>query len=104
MSSFFGSENHSPRARHSPLAKLVHKATDESLREPDWGQNLNICDMIVSIPNASREIISATRKRMAHRNPKVAMLALTVYRSIPFLLFGASLISYNFIFNREIDR
>ena len=62
----------------SQLEQQIEAATDEKLNEPNWGDNMLIVDLIASEENGPRDGVRGLRKRMAHRNPKVGLLALTV--------------------------
>lgn len=58
--------------------KVVEDATAETLDEPDWATNLDICDMINSEKLNSVELIRGIKKRIVLKNPRVQYLALVL--------------------------
>jgi len=56
--------------------KLVEDATAETLDEPDWAMNLDICDMINHEKVSSVELIRGIKKRIMIKNARVQYLAL----------------------------
>ncbi|XP_042490360.1 TOM1-like protein 1 [Macadamia integrifolia] len=58
--------------------KLVEEATAETLDEPDWATNLDICDMINQEKINSVELIRGIKKRIMLNNPRVQYLALVL--------------------------
>ncbi|KAJ8631963.1 hypothetical protein MRB53_025299 [Persea americana] len=58
--------------------KVVEEATAETLEEPDWAANLEICDMINTERINSVELIRGIKKRIVLKNPRVQYLALVL--------------------------
>ncbi|KAJ4953297.1 hypothetical protein NE237_030129 [Protea cynaroides] len=58
--------------------KLVEDATAETLDEPDWATNLDICDMINHEKINSVELIRGIKKRIMLNNPRVQYFALVL--------------------------
>ncbi|KAJ6855076.1 TOM1-like protein 1 [Populus alba x Populus x berolinensis] len=58
--------------------KLVEDATAETLDEPDWAMNLDICDMIDHERVSSVELIRGIKKRIMIKNARVQYLALVL--------------------------
>ncbi|KAJ6858618.1 TOM1-like protein 1 [Populus alba x Populus x berolinensis] len=58
--------------------KLVEDATAETLDEPDWAMNLDICDMIDHEKVSSVELIRGIKKRIMIKNARVQYLALVL--------------------------
>eukprot|EP00898_Chlorokybus_atmophyticus_P001904 jgi/Chlat1/2714/Chrsp180S02879 len=60
----------------------VDKATSELLNGPDWGMNMELCDMVNTQGDlTAKEVVKALKKRLGHKSPKVQMLALTVFET-----------------------
>ncbi|KAK4740654.1 hypothetical protein SAY87_024242 [Trapa incisa] len=62
--------------------KLVEDATSESLDEPDWAMNLEMCDMINHERINSVDMIRAIKKRVMTKIPRVQYLALILLETI----------------------
>ncbi|GMH18468.1 hypothetical protein Nepgr_020309 [Nepenthes gracilis] len=62
--------------------KIIEEATAETLDEPDWALNLEICDMINHERVNSVELIRCIRKRIMLKNHKVQYLALMLLESV----------------------
>ncbi|CAI9087036.1 OLC1v1021000C1 [Oldenlandia corymbosa var. corymbosa] len=62
--------------------KVVEEATAETLDEPDWASNLEICDMINHDRLNSVDLIRAIKKRIMLRNPRVQYLALVLLETV----------------------
>ena len=62
--------------------KLVEDATSESLDEPDWAMNLDICDLINTEKVNSVELIRGIKKRIMIKSPRVQYLALVLLETI----------------------
>lgn len=74
FSSFFGGSDKSD----SPAYVLVDKATNELLIGPDWGVNVDLCDLVNSdFMRHGKDCVKALRAKMGKKNPKVQLLALT---------------------------
>lgn len=58
--------------------KLVEDATAETLEEPDWAMNLDICDLINHEKVNSVELIRGIKKRIMIKNARVQYLALVL--------------------------
>lgn len=58
--------------------KLVEDATSETLEEPDWALNLDICDMINTEKLNSVELIRGIKRRIMLKNPRVQYFALVL--------------------------
>ncbi|KAJ9185602.1 hypothetical protein P3X46_005214 [Hevea brasiliensis] len=58
--------------------KLVEEATAETLEEPDWALNLELCDMINHEKVSSVELIRGIKKRIMMKNARVQYLALVL--------------------------
>ncbi|XP_050221998.1 TOM1-like protein 1 [Mercurialis annua] len=62
--------------------KLVEDATAETLEEPDWAMNLDLCDMINHERVSSVELIRGVKKRVMIKNARVQYLALVLLETI----------------------
>ncbi|XP_077940705.1 target of Myb1 membrane trafficking protein isoform X4 [Gasterosteus aculeatus] len=63
----------------TPVGQRVESATGSSLPSEDWALNMEICDMINSSEEGSKDAVRALKKRIVgNRNFKEVMLALTV--------------------------
>ncbi|GAB4858172.1 3'(2'),5'-bisphosphate nucleotidase/inositol-1,4-bisphosphate 1-phosphatase [Ancistrocladus abbreviatus] len=62
--------------------KLIEEATAETLDEPDWALNLEICDMINHDKVNSIELIRGIKKRIMLKNNRVQFLALMLLETI----------------------
>ncbi|KAK7253134.1 hypothetical protein RIF29_37587 [Crotalaria pallida] len=62
--------------------KLVEDATSETLDEPDWALNLDICDLINTEKVNSIELIRGIKKRIMIKSPRVQYLALVLLETI----------------------
>ncbi|KAL0340895.1 UNVERIFIED_CONTAM: TOM1-like protein 1 [Sesamum radiatum] len=62
--------------------KLVEEATAETLDEPDWAMNLELCDMINHDRVNSLELIRGMKKRIMLKNPRVQYLALVLLETV----------------------
>ncbi|KAI3918519.1 hypothetical protein MKX01_041839 [Papaver californicum] len=58
--------------------KFVEEATSETLDQPDWATNLEICDMINSERINSVDFIRGIKKRIVLSNPRVQYLTLVL--------------------------
>lgn len=63
--------------------KLVEDATSESLEDPDWAMNLDLCDLINTDKVNSIELIRGIKKRIVTtKSPRVQYLSLVLLETI----------------------
>eukprot|EP00904_Undaria_pinnatifida_P013217 jgi/Undpi1/9025/HiC_scaffold_26.g11485.m1 len=62
----------------SPVGKEIEQATSESLVNPDWALNMQICDEINSRPDGAGQAAKALKRRLKSDNPKILQLTLTL--------------------------
>ncbi|KAK6155419.1 hypothetical protein DH2020_009667 [Rehmannia glutinosa] len=62
--------------------KLVEEATAETLDEPDWATNLELCDMINHDRINSVELIRGIKKRIMLKSPRIQYLALVLLETV----------------------
>ncbi|GAB2264952.1 3'(2'),5'-bisphosphate nucleotidase/inositol-1,4-bisphosphate 1-phosphatase [Dionaea muscipula] len=62
--------------------KIVEEATSETLDEPDWALNLEICDLINHEKVNSIELIRGIKKRIMLKNHRVQFLALMLLETV----------------------
>ncbi|RVW59336.1 TOM1-like protein 1 [Vitis vinifera] len=62
--------------------KIVEEATAETLDEPDWALNLDLCDMVNNDKINSVELIRGIKKRIMLKNPRVQYLALVLLETV----------------------
>ncbi|PHT53875.1 hypothetical protein CQW23_08337 [Capsicum baccatum] len=62
--------------------KLVEEATAETLDEPDWSMNLELCDMINHERINSVELIRGVKKRIMLKSPRIQYLGLVLLETI----------------------
>lgn len=62
--------------------KLVEEATVETLDEPDWATNLELCDMINQDRVSSVEMIRGIKKRIMLKTPRIQYLALVLLETV----------------------
>ncbi|KAL1316921.1 hypothetical protein HN51_069039 [Arachis hypogaea] len=62
--------------------KLVEDATSESLDEPDWAMNLDLCDLINTDKVNSIDLIRGIKKRIQLKSPRVQYLSLVLLETI----------------------
>ncbi|KAL7585157.1 TOM1-like protein 1 [Lactuca sativa] len=61
---------------------LVEEATAESLDEPDWATNLELCDMINHEKISSIDMIRAIKKRIMLKNARIQYLTLVLLETV----------------------
>uniref|UniRef100_A0A7N0UXL8 Uncharacterized protein n=2 Tax=Kalanchoe fedtschenkoi TaxID=63787 RepID=A0A7N0UXL8_KALFE len=61
---------------------LVERATSDLLIGPDWARNAEICDLLLSNPALTKDVIKGIRKKLGSKHAKVQLLALTLLESI----------------------
>ncbi|XP_051138050.1 TOM1-like protein 1 [Andrographis paniculata] len=62
--------------------KLVEEATAETLDEPDWAMNLELCDMINHDRVNSTELIRGIKKRIMLKTTRIQYLALVLLETV----------------------
>nr|XP_043614891.1 TOM1-like protein 1 [Erigeron canadensis] len=61
---------------------LVEEATAETLNEPDWATNLELCDMINTERISSIDMIRAIKKRIMLKNARIQYLTLVLLETV----------------------
>ncbi|XP_021752848.1 TOM1-like protein 1 [Chenopodium quinoa] len=62
--------------------KIVEEATAETLEEPDWATNLEICDMVNQERVNSVDLIRGIKKRIMLKTPRIQYLAMVLLETI----------------------
>lgn len=62
--------------------KIVEEATAETLDEPDWATNLELCDMVNHDRINSVELIRGIKKRIMLKSPRIQYLALVLLETV----------------------
>ncbi|KAA8535651.1 hypothetical protein F0562_030654 [Nyssa sinensis] len=62
--------------------KLAEDATAETLDEPDWATNLDLCDLINQEKINSVELIRGIKKRIMLKSPRIQYLALVLLETV----------------------
>lgn len=65
----------------SQTDSLIEEATAETLDEPDWAMNLELCDMINHGRLNSVEFIRSVKMRIKSRSPRIQYLTLVLLES-----------------------
>ncbi|KAJ7527816.1 hypothetical protein O6H91_16G072700 [Diphasiastrum complanatum] len=60
----------------TPADKLVVEATAETLDAPDWGKNLEICDLVEHDKLSGQDVVRAIKKRLLCKSTAAQFLAL----------------------------
>ncbi|EJF64020.1 hypothetical protein BD309DRAFT_870034 [Dichomitus squalens] len=67
----------------NPYDDIVAKTTDENLTGENWELILNLCDKVQEEgEQGARNVIAASLKRLAHRNPNVQLYTLTLVEAL----------------------
>ena len=58
--------------------KLVGRCTNPLLESPDWGANIECCDLILHSEDHGKGFVKAVRKRLQKNKAKPVVLTLTL--------------------------
>jgi len=64
------------------LEDQIVRATHELLVDPDWSENLNLCDLVNRIPDLGDEVSKRVLKRLTNKKTKVCLLSLTLLETL----------------------
>jgi len=64
------------------ISELIKSATNELLKQPDWGANTSVCDALNQNPALGEEVARTIKKRLTQKGSEVALLALTLLDAI----------------------
>ncbi|KAF9626274.1 hypothetical protein IFM89_031787 [Coptis chinensis] len=67
---------------NNPSDKIIDDATSESLDEPDWSMNLDLCDLINGEKINSVDLIRGIKKRIMIKNARVQYLSLVLLETV----------------------
>lgn len=54
---------------------LVNAATNENLKEVDWGKNIQICELVAKHHGQGKDVIKSVKKRLRSKNPNVQLFS-----------------------------